>query len=114
MRASRKNTGKLQWSQIDFELLEDLVRVLEFGEKKYTAGNWRKGMPTAELCESLLRHTFAFMQGEDNDPESGISHIGHIMSNAMFLAYNVKKKKEFDNRNRYNNGNTKIFDKLEQ
>ena len=97
-QATRHNKGKLRWSLVDFKSLEDLVKVLEFGAKKYGDDNWKKGLPTTEICESMLRHTFAFMQGEDNDTESGISHIGHIMCNVMFLAHMIREKKEFDNR----------------
>jgi len=46
----------------------------------------------------MLRHIFDFLKGNNNDLESGISHIGHIMANAMFLQYMLNNKKEFDNR----------------
>jgi hypothetical protein len=95
--ADRHNDGKLQWSLVDFECLEPLVRALEYGEDKYSSFNWKKGMPQTKIIESLLRHTFAYLGGEDNDSESGVSHIGHIMSNAMFLA-NSAKNPEWDDR----------------
>lgn len=70
MKADRFNTGKLKWSLVDFESFEDMVRVLEFGANKYSANNWKKGLSVNSVCESLLRHMFAFMRGEDNDLES--------------------------------------------
>lgn len=97
-KAKRFNKGKPKWSFVDFESLEPLVKVLEYGAKKYSKNNWKKGTTTEETCESLLRHTFAFLSGEDNDKESGLSHIGHIQANAMFLAYVMKHKKHLDNR----------------
>ena len=63
-----------------------MVRVLEFGAEKYASHNWKKGLPTTEVCESMLRHTYAYLEGEDIDKESGLSHIGHIQCNAMFLS----------------------------
>lgn len=69
-----------------------------FGAKKYNDHNWMKGLKTTEICESLLRHVFAYLEGEDNDPESGISHIGHIQCNAMFLAYMDQNRKDLDTR----------------
>jgi len=99
-RADRFNTGKRQWSMVDFESLEPMVEVLEYGANKYSKDNWKQGLPVLEICESLLRHTFAFMAGEDKDPESGLSHIGHMMCNLMFLSYVMRvKKTEFDDRN---------------
>lgn len=97
--ADRFNEGKIQWSLVDFKSLEPMVKVLEYGAKKYSKDQWKLGLPTLEVCESLLRHTFAFMNGEDNDSESLLSHIGHIQCNAMFLAYILREKKELDTRN---------------
>ena len=97
-QAIRYNSGKLKWSLVDFDSLKDMVRVLMFGAEKYSPDNWKKGLPTKEVCESLLRHTFAYLEGEDNDPESNLSHLGHIMCNTMFLSWIAKHKPEFDNR----------------
>jgi hypothetical protein len=102
MAADRFNTGKLKWSLVDFESLEDMVRVLEFGAEKYSVDNWKKGLPTKEIVESMLRHTFAYLNGEDLDPESGLPHLGHIQCNAMYLSYMGKHKPEFDNRKEQN------------
>ena len=38
------------------------------------------------------------MEGEDDDPESLISHIGHIQCNALFLAWMMKNKPNLDDR----------------
>lgn len=94
--ALRYNSGKLQWSLVDFDALEDMVKVLEFGAKKYAADNWKKGLKTNEIAESMMRHLFAYLRGEDIDPESGLPHTGHIMCNAMFLSYMQKFAPKFD------------------
>jgi len=99
-QALRYNGDKLKWSYIHWSSLEEMVKVLMFGAEKYEPFNWQKGMPLTEVSESLLRHMYAFLEGEDNDPESGISHIGHVLCNAMFLNYIHKNKKEFDDRNK--------------
>ena len=41
-KGSRFNQGKLRWSLVHFKSLEPLVRVLEFGAKKYGDYNWQK------------------------------------------------------------------------
>lgn len=104
----RYNEGKRKWSLVDFESLESMTRVLEYGAEKYTvkdnegkvlrtgANNWKKGMVVSEVTESLLRHTFALLRGEINDPESGLPHIGHMMCNCMFIDYNMRNKPEFN------------------
>ncbi len=97
-QALRYNQGKLQWSLVDFDSLEGLVRVLEYGAAKYAPDNWKKGMPVTQVSESLMRHLFAFLRGEDVDPESGCRHISHVMCNVMFLEYIMREKPHYDNR----------------
>ena len=60
--------------------------------------NWKKGLKYTEVCESLQRHLNAFIDGEDNDPESKLSHVGHILCNAMFLSYMHIFRKDMDDR----------------
>lgn len=100
MEGTRYNQGKLKWSLVDFESLEPLVQVLMFGAKKYAPGNWKKGLKINEIMESSLRHTFAYLNGEDKDPESGLPHLGHIMCNIMFATWMQKHRPEMDDRNR--------------
>lgn len=102
-KGSRFNTGKTQWGLVDFAALEGMVKVLEFGAQKYGIGNWQKGLTTVSIIESLLRHIFAYLKGEDIDSETGLKHVDHALCNAMFLVYMEKNKKEMDNRKEYNN-----------
>jgi hypothetical protein len=97
-QALRYNQGKLQWALVDFDSLEGLVRVLEYGAAKYAPDNWKKGMPVTQVSESLMRHLFAFLRGEDVDPESGCRHLSHVMCNVMFLEYIMREKPHYDNR----------------
>jgi hypothetical protein len=97
-QALRYNQGKLQWSLVDFDSLEGLVRVLEYGAAKYAPDNWKLGMPVTQVSESLMRHLFAFLRGEDVDPESGCRHLSHVMCNVMFLEYIMREKPHYDNR----------------
>lgn len=98
MKGERENEGKLKWSLVHKPSLEPMVQVLEFGSRKYSAHNWKQGLSITEILESLQRHVFAYESGEDIDPESGLSHIGHIQCNAMFLAYMAKFRPDLDDR----------------
>ena len=95
-QALRYNQGKVQWSLVDYKSIEPMVRVLEYGCKKYAKDNWKKGMPASQIIESMLRHTFKLLEGELVDLESGIEHVGHIQCNAMFLAYVLREKPEYN------------------
>lgn len=94
----RENEGKLKWSLVSWSALAPMVRVLMYGSTKYDAHNWKKGLKYTETCESLQRHLNAFIEGEDDDKESKISHVGHIMCNAMFLSYMFLFRKDLDDR----------------
>lgn len=96
--ALRFNEDKLKWSLVDFKSFEPMVQVLMMGARKYAPNNWKKGLPVTEICESLMRHLYAFLDGEDNDPESSISHIGHMACNVMFLSYMMRELPEMDDR----------------
>ena len=99
MAGARFNTGKLKWSLVSMLALAPMVRVLMFGAQKYSSHNWKGGLKYTEICESLQRHMTAFMEeGEDNDPESKLAHVGHIMCNAMFLSYMFLFRKDMDDR----------------
>lgn len=88
--AAREKLGRLPYDLVPFqELTEAYVRVAEFGAKKYAPWNWSKGLSRVQLCCSLLRHVFAFIRGEDRDPESGLMHTDHILWNAVTLSHNV-------------------------
>ena len=97
-QGDRFNEGKPKWSLVPQSSLIPMVQVLEFGAKKYGAYNWVKGLSIRETCESLKRHLDAFMEGEDIDSDSGLSHIGHIQCNAMFLSYMLEYRPDLDDR----------------
>lgn len=62
------------------------------------ADQWKDGLSITACLESLLRHVFAFKEGEDLDQESGLSHISHAMCNLMFISYYMLFKPKFDDR----------------
>ena len=98
MIGDRYNSGKAEWGLVDWEIIEEMVRVLEFGKKKYASWNWFKGLYWVKTIESLLRHTFAILRGESIDPDSKLPHYAHIMCNAMFLGRMMKSRPDLDDR----------------
>lgn len=63
------------------ELLRAIAAVSKYGEEKYEAYNYFKGMPLEDCLDSMLRHLVAWLDGEDLDPESGLSHLAHFAWN---------------------------------
>lgn len=92
-KSDRFNEGKPKWSLVHYRSLIPMIRVLEYGCKKYSPDNWKKGLDLKEILESMQRHLAALMDGEEIDSESGIHHMGHIQCNAMFYNYHREKQK---------------------
>jgi hypothetical protein len=103
VEAVKFDDGKVDWTLVPFEALEGMAQVLTFGAKKYDSWNWTTGggFKWTRVLASCMRHLFAFMRGEDNDPESGLSHISHAQCNLLFLAYYIRNKNKFPNDDRY-------------
>lgn len=97
-KALRFNSDKPKWSLVPQSALIPMVRVLEYGTTKYEAFNWTKGLSITEICESMKRHLDAFMEGENTDKESSLSHIGHIQCNALFLSWMMENRPDLDDR----------------
>jgi len=66
--------------------MEQTAWVHKLGADKYGAWNWREtGVCASTYVNAILRHLNAWRDGEDLDPESGISHLAHIACSANIL-----------------------------
>lgn len=92
------NKPMLQYNLLGREVCELEASVWTAGAEKYSPGNWLKGQSTTKAAGSLLRHLTAYLAGEDNDPESGLPHIGHVITSAKILANG--QLKGFDDRSK--------------
>lgn len=78
--------------------LRGVSRVLGFGARKYAADNWRDGIAYRRLISACLRHVTSFMEGEDLDPETGLSHLDHASCCLMFLREMTVIRPDLDDR----------------
>lgn len=116
LKGIKNDLGKPRLSLISSDFIEELGKVLTFGAEKYTANNWRGGFVWMRVMDAVLRHLFAWIRGEDLDPESGLSHLAHAVAGLMFLIEFQKrgtgKDDRFiykeDNPNESNIGNTDV------
>ena len=89
---TKSDEGKLEWELLPLDMLEEVVKVLMHGKKKYTAWNWAKGIDYTRLLNASLRHIQAIQRGEDKDPETGILHSAHAVCNLLFLTHQMKNR----------------------
>ena len=87
--------GKLRWDLLPLDLIEGIVKVLTFGANKYTDNGWQSvDNGYARYKAALLRHMLAYENGHDIDAESGLHHLDHLLTNAMFIRHMSKVEEE--------------------
>ena len=66
------------------EIAESVVMGL--GARKYGAFNWRRtDIRVTIYIDAARRHLAQWIDGEDNDPESGVSHLAHARASLGIL-----------------------------
>jgi len=88
----KQKKGKLHWSFLCYDALEEIVKVREFAVNKYGSSTAWENVPKEDWLEAGLRHYTAYLKGEEKDNETGLNHMAHVLCNAMF--YLSKKLKE--------------------
>lgn len=80
------DADKPLYSLLKPEALEEMVKVLTYGAKKYSPDNWRHVSDLRRrYFDATQRHVWAWQSGETNDPESGLHHLAHAMCSLMFI-----------------------------
>jgi hypothetical protein len=71
------------------------------GANKYGRFNWREHQVSSTVYyDAALRHLMAWFDGETIDPESGLSHLAHVMACCNILLDAEKNGKLNDNRDK--------------
>jgi len=77
---------KLSISKVPSTALATCAGAMMLGAEKYGPYNWReKDVRATVYVDAALRHLYAWFEGEEVDPESGVSHLGHVMACAAIL-----------------------------
>jgi len=59
------------------QILESVVMAL--GAEKYGPFNWRESAVRSSIyVAAAMRHLLAWADGQNEDPESGVSHLAHV------------------------------------
>lgn len=80
------DSDKPDYTLVPWDALEEIVKVLDFGAKKYERDNWQHvDNASNRYLAAAFRHLAAVNQGEQMDPESGLSHLAHAGCCVLFL-----------------------------
>ncbi len=72
--------GKGMPSLLPIDALRAASKRFEDGANKYGRDNWTKGIPLSRYIDSLYRHLWQFIEGDESE-----DHAGAIVWNAMCL-----------------------------
>ena len=95
--------GKPRWSLLPPDEIEEVVKVLTEGAKKYKDNNWQKVDPK-EYLDALGRHINAYRKGEKYDvgvdcngkAGDGYHHLAHAICNCLFIMWNDNQLNKAD------------------
>lgn len=77
---------RIAWSVIPWRVLAGLALALAEGAWKYGRHNYRPaGVRASVYIDACLRHLFAWVEGQDIDPASNLSHIDKAMACLVVL-----------------------------
>lgn len=82
------DSGKARWDLLPLDVIREVVFVIMHGNRKYDEDSWKNGRDRKGLYFSAsLRHLEAHQSGELFDPESGLHHLAHAITNLVFLLW---------------------------
>ena len=98
--APKFDATKVRVDLLPIDPMMQVANVFGFGAKKYFANSYRQGETVAwsRTYGSILRHLFAFWQGEDIDPESGLPHLAHAGTQLFILMEHTAHNKDKNDR----------------
>jgi hypothetical protein len=94
----KDDQGKPQVHLVPPEYVYAAARAFTFGAAKYAKWNWTKGLDWTRISDAAHRHLFAFMHGEEKDPESGLSHLDHLAACVAMLVAHAERGLGTDDR----------------
>lgn len=96
---------KVGLSNVSLPVLMEIAAGMTEGALKYGRHNYREiGVRNSVYFDATIRHLFAWWEGEDIDPDSGLSHVTKAMTSLCVLRDAQIRGKVFDDRPRGTDG----------
>jgi len=82
----KADEGKARLDLVYWPLVFELAKVLEHGAKKYGDTNYRLvHNARRRYFAAGMRHFLAWWNGEKIDPDTGLTHLSHLLANIQIL-----------------------------
>lgn len=84
-QSAKADNGKPRPTLVPTSLIRAVAAIMGYGAQKYGSDdNWLSVEPQ-RYRDALYRHWLAYLEGEVDDPESGLPHLWHVATNIAFL-----------------------------
>lgn len=75
---------KAPLSCVPMNVIAEIGVAMAEGAAKYGRHNWRgAGIRSSVYFDAAMRHLIAYWEGEDIDPESGVSHLTKLLAGVV-------------------------------
>lgn len=83
---AKADAGKPRLTLVPRQILFDIAKVREYGNKKYgSSENWKQ-VEIERYRDAAFRHFLAYLDDPEGlDEESGLPHLSHLACNIAFL-----------------------------
>lgn len=92
--ALKDQNGKIDYSEVDFDILDLMAKRFADNKHKYPKGNMLKPIDEKKLMFALFRHWKKILKPVEGDPETFEDHIAAIMCNAQMIWQQRKLKED--------------------
>lgn len=89
----KESCGKIDYSEINFEILDLMAARFEANKHKYPKGNMLKPIEISKLLWPVFRHWKKMMFPLDDDTETFEDHLAAIMCNCSMILDQLKLNK---------------------
>ena len=89
------DNSKSRWELLPYREVEEVVKVLTSGAKKYTDNNWMLVVKKGKMryFSAALRHLVAWKLGRKVDEETKLHPLAHAIACLLFLIWIDKENK---------------------
>ena len=95
---NKNDLGKARFDLVTPESLKKLVDIYTYVATKYDDRNWEKGIKWSRVFAAIMRHLWDWWAGEEDDFESGLSHLAHAAWGCFSLMEYERRRRNFDDR----------------
>jgi Domain of unknown function (DUF5664) len=92
-------SAKTPFDMVPPAALIEMAKAFGHGAEKYGRQNWAEDLiPFSVYYAAMMRHLIAWYDGENDDPDSQINHLAHLMANAGILLHMIREGNFLDDR----------------